>query len=102
MNSESRARIPALFAAAIAVAPCYELLRVTAWAVGGAPDPRFILFTQHAAFLWRTALAAYLAGFVGLSMRIIPLPFGRWLTRHGVAIVSAVATVTITLALAIP
>lgn len=79
MSAAGRERaLGAVLAAAIVLPLVYVALRALGGFGGAEPAPETVLYTSHATFLWRLAIAAHLSLFVALLAATTPL--SRWLT----------------------
>lgn len=71
----------AFIAACSAATAAYALLRVAQYLIFTEPNPALVIYSEHAAYFWRSWLAAYFGVAVGFASWLTPERVLRHLPR---------------------
>lgn len=62
----------AFITACVAATTAYALLRVGQWLVFSEPNPALVIYSEHAAYFWRSWIASYIGVGVGFAAWLAP------------------------------
>lgn len=95
MDARTDARVRAAIAmigACTAATASYAVLRVGQWLVFTEPNPALVIYSEHAAYFWRSWIAAYVGVLVGFTVWVLAARAPERVARalaHGVVVVTA-------------